>query len=65
MIELLPAPYVWPSWFHTCTEGTGVEILTQSGMGGEKNFFSVIFPTSSQTVPFPQGDLKLIQDGLP
>ena len=51
-IERLPARYVWPSWFHICTEGTGVEILTQSGKGGEKNFFSVIFPVSSQTVPF-------------
>ena len=31
--------------------GTGVEILTQSGKGGEKNFFSVFFSASSQTVP--------------
>ena len=52
-IERLPVRYVWPSWFHICTEGTGVEILTQSGKGGEKNLFSVIFPTSSQTVPLP------------
>ena len=52
-IERLPARYVWPSWFHISTEGTGVEILTQSGKGGEKNLFSVIFPTSSQTVPLP------------
>ena len=43
-IERSPARYVWPSWFHICTEGTGVEILTQLGKGGEKNFFSVIFP---------------------
>ena len=33
--------------------GTGVEILTQSGKGGEKNFFSDIFPASFQTVPLP------------
>ena len=52
-IERLPARYVWPSWFHICTEGTGVEILTQSGKGGEKNLFSVIFTASSQTVPLP------------
>ena len=52
-IERLPARYVWPSWFHICTEGTGVEILTQPGKGGEKNFFPVIFPASFQTVPLP------------
>ena len=38
-IERLPARYVWPSWFHICTEGTGVEILTQPVKGGEKKFF--------------------------
>ena len=52
-IERLPARYVWPSWFHICTEGTGVEILTQPGKEGEKNFFPVIFPASFQTVPLP------------
>ena len=52
-IERLPARYVWPSWFHICTEGTGVEILTQPGKGSEKNFFPVIFPASFQTVPLP------------
>ena len=52
-IERLPARYVWASWFHICTEGTGVEILTQPGKGSEKNFFPVIFPASFQTVPFP------------
>ena len=52
-IERLPARYVWPSWFHICTEGAGVEILTQPGKEGEKNFFPVIFPASFQTVPLP------------
>ena len=55
-IERLPARYVWPSWFHICTEATGVEILTQSGKGGEKKLFSVIFPASSQTVPLSRAD---------
>ena len=52
-IERLPARYVWPSWFHICTEGTGVEILTQPGKGSEKNLFPVIFPASFQTVTLP------------
>ena len=52
-IERLPVRYVWPSWFHICTEGTGVEILTQSGKGGKKHLFSVISLTFFQTVPLP------------
>ena len=52
-IERLPARYVWPSWFNICTEGTGVEILTQSGKGGKKHLFSVISLTFFQTVPLP------------